>query len=102
MATITVGTTSSTALTGLVFQPNCNVADLATINADIFPDNNPAYDTIPANVPTALSTSGILKLPGGRGEITLLPGDVIAVDPVTGWPIVLSKNCAANGAFDVS
>lgn len=36
-----------------------------------------------------LGSGGLLRLPGGRGTIKLLPGDVVAVDN-TGWPIVVS------------
>jgi len=38
----------------------------------------------------AINKYGVLTLPGGRGRVRLLPGDVLAVDLVTGWPIVVS------------
>jgi len=99
MATITIGTNANNSLTGLQFTGNMAPADLATINAAIFNDSNPANNTSPKVAPSAFSTSGTLALPGGRGTITLQPGDYIAVDPNTGWPIVLSANAANNGAF---
>lgn len=36
-----------------------------------------------------LGPNGILHLPGGRGNIILHPGDIVAIDN-TGWPIVVS------------
>lgn len=41
-------------------------------------------------------TSGMstITIPG-RGTLKCLPGDVVAVDPQTGWPILLSKAAAA-------
>ena len=41
-----------------------------------------------------LSFYGALELPGGRGSITVLPGDVVAIDK-TGWPIVVSAAAIA-------
>lgn len=38
---------------------------------------------------THLGYDGILSLPGGRGNVIIRPGDVIAIDS-TGWPIVVS------------
>lgn len=35
---------------------------------------------------------GILEIPGGRGRLKVLAGDYVVVDPVTGWPILLSGN----------
>jgi hypothetical protein len=99
MSTKTLGTTAQTSLVALQFQPYLAPADLATINADIYQDSNPANNTTPTAAPTSLSTSGILTFPGRDGYIQLLPGDYIAVDPTTGWPIVVSANCAANGAI---
>ncbi len=99
MATVTLGTTAQTSLTALQFVYGMNAADLATLNADIKKDNYPANAQNPSTEPTAIDTAGFLTLPGGRGKIQLKPGDYIAVDPTTGWPIVVSKNCAANGAI---
>lgn len=99
MATLTLGTNSTTSLTALQFVAGMVPADLATINAAIKKDNNPARNSNPVTEATALSTTGQLELPGGRGIITLKPGDYIAVDPNTGWPMVVSMNCAANGAI---
>lgn len=35
--------------------------------------------------------NGILYVPG-RGALKLRPGDIVAVDPLTGWPILVSAN----------
>jgi len=95
MATITVGTTANTSLTGLVFLPGYNsgmaAADIATINNLILRQGgisqNPSREG-------GFSANGKLILPGNRGVISCLPGDVVAIDSVTGWPILLSKNAA--------
>ena len=42
-----------------------------------------------------LQKNGVLMFPGGRGQITLKPGDRVGVDS-SGWPIVIS---AASLAF---
>lgn len=99
MAIGTLGTTAQTSFTAIEFTGNMAPADLATINNAIFKDNNPAYNTVPEVAPHALATDGTLEFPGGRGQILLKPGDIVAVDPTTGWPIVISLNCATNGAI---
>ena len=95
----TLGTTAQTSLTSLQYNGNMAAADVAAINLAILQDSNPANATVPQNLGTPFQTTGFLQLPGGRGTITLLAGDYVAVDPNTGWPIVISANCAANGAI---
>lgn len=34
----------------------------------------------------------MLEIPGGRGRVKVKPGDYVVLDPVTGWPILLSGN----------
>ena len=46
------------------------------------------------SVPGALS-NGFLHIPG-RGDLKVLPGDVVAVDNL-GWPILVSATSIANG-----
>jgi hypothetical protein len=41
-------------------------------------------------------TGGQLYLPDRNCWIKLLPGDVVAVDTQTGWPILVSKKAAAS------
>lgn len=44
------------------------------------------------------SRNGQLYIPN-RGWLKCLPGDVIAVDPNTGWPILISAKAAASASF---
>jgi len=100
MATGTLGTTAQNSLTSLRISSNMAPADAAAISAAIYRDNNPAHNDVPEYDEGAFTMNGLqLRLPGGRGIVNLKPGDVIAVDPTTGWPIVVSQNCAANGAI---
>ena len=87
MATITAGTSSSTALTAVVAAP-ANVlapADLATVAQAILDDQNVAHPTWPG----AYSFDGLLFVPN-RGVLRVLRGDVFAVDPHSGWPVLLA------------
>ncbi len=45
----------------------------------------------------AAIVNGILYYPGGRGMLKLYPGDVIAVDPNTGWPVLINSASATGG-----
>lgn len=38
---------------------------------------------------------GILEIPGGRGWLQVLPGDYVARDALTGWPILVSGEAVA-------
>jgi len=53
--------------------------------------------TIRPRVNQAYVQTGRLIIPN-RGQLQLKPGDFVAFDPTTGWPIVISGDCAANGA----
>ena len=91
MATFTGGTTTTTALPfGLTFKPGygsgMSAADIATMASKIKDDLGNAHSIIPES----FSANGRLYIPN-RGIITMLPGDVVFVDP-TGWPILVSKN----------
>ena len=100
MATGTLGTTAQTSLTSLRISSNMAAADVAAIKAIIFRDNNPANNTNPEVARGVFNVDGLtLELPGGRGRVLLKTGDVLAVDPTTGWPIVVSQNCATTGAI---
>lgn len=41
---------------------------------------------------------GLLVIPK-RGMLQLLPGDFVCFDATTGWPFIISGDCAANGAI---
>lgn len=98
MATITLGTAATTTLTALTFQSGgLSAADVATIAAGIKYDQNPGG---PAGqvYPGAFSQRGILYVPA-RGWLTILPGDIVAFDSATGWPILVSKKAAAGAGW---
>ena len=100
MATVTVGTSASTSLTGLKFLPGygsgMSAADIATIALGIKDDQNPAHPVMPQ----AFSANGLLYVPN-RGILKMLPGDYVAWDTTTGWPIVVSGYTAANGPYHI-
>jgi hypothetical protein len=97
-------------LTAVTFSQSPSVllpADLAAIAQAIL--NDPTGATGPGTsmmvgahsvIPGAFNYMGILTIPG-RGFLKVLPGDVLAVDPTTnvGWPILVSANAIANGAW---
>ena len=93
MATKTLGTAATTTLTALQYQSGMTPADLATINAGILNDQvgKPAY----AN---CFTTYGTLYIPN-RGVLQLIPGDYVAFDPATGFPILISATAAAGASY---
>lgn len=106
MATITLGSTTTTALTALAWQPGgLATADIATIQLAILSDGNVTVGSgqwsqsdypLGYIYPGALDNNrGILTIPN-RGQLKLLPGDVIAVDR-SGWPILIGSYALANG-----
>lgn len=93
MATKTLGTNATTSLTALVEGSGNSAADVASIALAIKDDRingNPIW-------PGAYSLNGRLYIPN-RGSILILPGDYVGVDNV-GWPILVSANSIANGAW---
>ncbi len=109
MAVKTIGTNGTTTLNAIQV-PSAyaalaiSAADIATMRNNIFDDiigvdgnrNTPpgaqaiAQRIWPGAIDDALA-SGVLWIPN-RGFLRLFPGDWIAVDPLTGWPILLSAN----------
>ena len=90
-AIVACGTTTTTALTdGIKFVPGWNsgmsAADVATMALAI---KNDQVNGLPV-YPNAFSSNGILYVPN-RGQLQLLPGDYVMVDPITGWPILVSS-----------
>jgi len=117
MATITLGTVASTTLIGVSFAPAWNTmpagvgperalygtpvlaqlpADMATVDGAILDDLNPARSLPPGFGATVGLTRGLLYVPN-RGVLQIRPGDYVAYDAATGWPILVSGR-AANGA----
>ena len=96
MATRTLGTNATTTLTAVLYAnggAGLLAADIATINANI---KNDLVNGLPL-IPTGFDVKGLLYIPN-RGVLQILPGDFVAVDS-QGWPILLSKNSAANGPW---
>jgi hypothetical protein len=91
MATHTLGTATNVSLTAIPWSPSPQVlapADLTTLHGLI----NGVFPQM-AHPVTYL---GKLFLPGRpESPITLRPGDIIATDPVSGWPIILPAAVAA-------
>lgn len=94
MATATMGTAATTTLTALVVSAADAAADIATIQQAILDDQNIAHPVWPG----AWSLNGLLYVPN-RGFLKPLPGDYVAVDPATGWPILVSKLAAAGASW---
>lgn len=92
MALGTLGTDANNSLPSLVWKPGVAQADIAAIAAAVKDQKNPAHPIVPG----AFSNEGILTLPGGRGQIRLQPGDVVAYDDF-GWPVVVSAESIAGG-----
>ena len=97
MATVTVGTSASTSLTGLKFLPGygsgMSAADIATIALGIKDDQNVAHPIYP----NAFSANGLLYVPN-RGVLQMLPGDYVAWDSQSGWPVLLSARAFTVGS----
>jgi len=75
------------------------VADAATIEAAILDDINPAR-TSPPNFGgiAGLTRDGRLFVPN-RGFLQIRPGDYVAYDAATGWPILISGRAAAGAGW---
>lgn len=100
MALHTLGTNANNSLSAVIWNPGMAQADWAAFDALLKKStagsvNNP----IPAQVPFTLDQSGMLYLHGRDATIQLKPGDYLAADSTTGWPIVLTANAIANGPY---
>jgi hypothetical protein len=75
-------------------------ADLASISQGVKHDQNIKNGGSTAHLPVqgSISPNGFVTLPGGRGTIQLLPGDVVAID-AQGWPIVVSAYSVATAGW---
>ena len=96
MATSTLGTSASSTLTALPFSRGLDMADadIATIANGILNDQNVARPIFPG----AWARTGLLYIPN-RGVLQALPGDYVAFDSATGWPILVSKAAAAGAGW---
>lgn len=94
MATITLGTANDHQLTAIVWTTGVAQADVRTINDDILDDVNVHHPQAQISGCGGFVREGNLYVPN-RGMLALRPGDVVGVDPTTGWPILLSALAAA-------
>ena len=114
----TLGTTTTTKLTGYRFPgapdttrgvavPSIAIptaAQIATMSIGIKDDQRNVNLTTPAGPvwPGAFNMQGnptLLHIPN-RGVLKILPGDYIAIDSLTGWPILVSSQAvSATGSF---
>lgn len=92
MALQTLGTTSTTVLPALRWNPMSPIADIAAIARNIKSQANPTQPIAPG----AFANNGRLHFPGHFGFILLKPGDVIAYDN-NGWPTLVSSQSIARG-----
>ncbi len=97
MATLTLGTAATTTLVAMPFGSDPAIADISAIALHILNDQ---VNTQPI-WPGAWANTGLLFVPN-RGVLQALPGDVVAYDPATGWPILLSKRAAAGASWVLS
>ena len=91
MALKTLGTAATTTLAAMAYQHGANVADLASIAANI-KSPNAANGLTPGH----FLQNGYLRVPG-RGNLWVQPGDWIAYDD-KGWPILISSYSILNGS----
>lgn len=92
MATKTLGTTLTTSLTAILYGGNPQ-ADIATILNGIKNDQINGFPLWPGAL-----DSGLLSIPN-RGVLKILPGDWVAIDAATGWPILVSGDAIAGGPW---
>ncbi len=91
MALQTLGTTTTTVLPALRWNPQSNITDLAQVI-----NNIKAQNSMGRISPGAFSRAGRLHFPGRQGFLLLNPGDIVAYDS-NGWPIVVSAQSQAAG-----
>lgn len=95
MALLTGGSSTTTVLDALAFNPGDPAPhDVGSLANLIMDDQNPKATIMP----TAFSYTGLLFVPN-RGVLRCLKGDYVMVDPVTGWPILVSGAAVTGGSF---
>jgi hypothetical protein len=110
MALKTLGTAGTTTLHALPFyQGGMSTADVAALVAYMKNDvpvllgnakgtEGAAGSSLQIGMGLFCYDTGQLFIPG-RGALKVLPGDYIAVDGTTGWPVLISGGAAASGAY---
>lgn len=97
MATATLGTALTSSLTAIKYATGGLLpADLYTIQKNILDDSVPAAN--PTIYPGGITQGGMLYVPN-RGYLRVFPGDYVAIDTQTGWPILISARAAAGAAW---
>lgn len=98
MALRTMGTAAQTSLSAILYSQSPlastysgGAADMAALTALIKDDLNP----LSQSPNKFFDFNGLLMIPR-RGMVRVFPGDFIAVDPQTGWPILVSAAAAAS------
>lgn len=96
MAVKTLGTNATTTLSAVQWPStyaggSISNTDFATIANDILNDAVPAGLLTNTIFPGAFVREGKLYVPN-RGVLSIHPGDWIAVDTSTGWPILIGAN----------
>jgi hypothetical protein len=71
-------------------------ADIAIIQTGILDDSVPVAN--PRIFPGAFVPGAQQLFVPNRGVLAVLPGDVIAIDPTTGWPFLISARAAQNAS----
>lgn len=93
-----MGTTAQTTLTAVKFAyAGLLPADIASIQTQIKDDSVPAANA-PIYPGAFTPQSGVLYIPN-RGFLMVKPGDYVAIDTTTGWPILVSARAAASVAW---
>ena len=94
MALATIGTNANNSLSAIVYGAGDADADVASVALGILDDQNVTHPVYPG----AFSKQGLLYIPN-RGYLKPLPGDYIAFDAATGWPILISARAATAGPY---
>lgn len=102
MALRTLGTTTTSILKALQWNGPGSLAqaDVAALAALMLYDSGPQLGQ---QVPGIFENSGKLVIPNTRrnySPLILQSGDVVAVDPATGWPILVSAAAIVSGSTD--
>lgn len=98
MSLITIGTTLTTSMQGLVVPSQSNGAITHFSATDIGNFNNlMKSDTGVHRIEKGGFRANLLHVPG-RGTLTVKPGDYVCVD-ANGWPILVSAYSIATGGW---
>jgi hypothetical protein len=96
-----MGTANTTTLTAVQFQQDTTLltpADLATMVQAILDDQATAHPVAQVSGIGGFVREGLLIVPN-RGALKLYNGDYVAVDPATGFPILISARAAAGASW---